>query len=190
MGDSLVQRGWLKYAPTPPPSGLIITMGVDLAISEETTADYTAIVIVGRHPATGMRWVLDAKHERLSFNEVLKFIEQMAAKWRPALINIEAVAFQSAVVTELLRTTNLPVRGMTPGGDKIMRFQPAAARYEQGLIIHGPGLHPYYENELLMFPNGSNDDFEDALVLACGFGQAVFRGASGGHHPSAGYRPR
>ena len=190
MGDSLVQRSWLKYAPAAPIGGLIITMGVDLAISEKTTADYTAIVVVGHHPGTGTRWVLDAKHERLSFNEVLKFIVQMNTKWRPALINIEAVAFQSAVVTELLRTTNLPVRGMTPNGDKVMRFQPAAARYEQGFIIHSSGLHPDFENELLMFPNGANDDFEDALVLACGFGQSVFRAASGGHHPSAGYRPR
>lgn len=189
MGDTLVQRSWLKYAPAPPP-GLTITMGIDLAISEKTTADFTAIVVVGHHPGTGMRWVLDAQREHLSFDKVLLFIQQMASKWRPAMINIEEVSFQSAVVTELLRTTALPIRGMKPYGDKVMRFQPAAARYEQGLIIHAMGLPAFFEQELLMFPNAPHDDLEDALVLACGFGESNFRSASGGHHGSAGYRPK
>ena len=187
MGDTMVARESLRYMP-PVPSGLIITMGVDLAISEKTSADYTAIVVIGLHSATGMRWVLDAQHQRLSFNKVLGFIQQMANKWNPALINIEDVAFQSAVVQEMLRTTPLPVRGMKPYGDKELRFQAAAARYEQGLMIHGRGLDPDFESELLMFPNGVNDDFEDALVLACGFGQTLFRAASGTHHPNGNHR--
>ena len=40
------------------------------------------------------------------------------------------------------------------------------ARYEQGLVYHVPGLPPYFEEELLAFPEGQFKDQCDALGLA------------------------
>jgi len=162
-GGARINRAWLRT--TEPPEVLSITMGVDLAISEKTSADYTAIVVLGR-AANGTIWILDAQRVRAPFYQVLEFIKQMAGKWKPKRIAIEQVQYQAAVIQELLRTTTLPVIGTKPDRDKVTRFQPLESRYEQGFVHHKPGLNPDFERELLSFPVGSHDDMVDAAAYA------------------------
>lgn len=159
-----LKREWIKIGE---PSGVLpVVLGVDLAISTKTaTADYTAIVAMCRD-ASGSVFVLDAQRIRAPFHQVLLFIQQMAAKWRPSVIAIESVQYQAAVVQELLRTTRLPVRGVRPDKDKLTRFLPLVARYEQGLVKHAPGLPGWFEDELLSFPVGEHDDGCDALAYS------------------------
>jgi len=116
--------------------------------------------------ANGKIYVRDAQRLRAPFHQVLQFIQQMADKWHPASIAIEQVQYQAAVVQELLRTTALPVRGIKPDKDKLTRFLPLAARYEQGLVAHSPELPGWFEDELLSFPVGAHDDGCDALAYA------------------------
>ena len=71
-----------------------------------------------------------------------------------------------AVVQELLRKTSLPVKSVRPDRDKVTRFQPLQARYEQGLVTHVRGLMQDFERELLDFPASDHDDMVDALVYA------------------------
>lgn len=160
-----ISRAWLKHEPAPPLESLSITMGVDLAISTKTDADHTAIAVIGRS-SEGTIYVLDVQRIRAPFHEVLKFIESMAGKWNPRTIAIEQVQYQAAVIQELLRTTSLPVIGVKPDRDKVTRFQPLEARYQQGLVVHTPRLLPDFEDELLSFPVGRNDDMVDALAYA------------------------
>lgn len=164
FGGTAVMREWMQYG-TPVMSALTITIGVDLALSTKETADYTAAVVMGREKS-GAIWVLDTQRIRAPFHQVMQFIQQMADKWRPSIISIEEVQFQSAVIQELLRTTSLPVRGVKPDKDKLTRFQPLQARYEQRLVYHAVGLPGYFEDELLSFPVGVHDDIVDALVYA------------------------
>lgn len=165
FGGTVVYRDDLRYGTPPPLNTVTVSMGVDLAISTKTTADYTAIVVLGREKQ-GKIWVLDVARDRVRFHDGQKFIQQMAEKWNPATIRIEEVQFQAAVVQELLRTTTLPVKGAPCDKDKLTRFQPVAARYEQHLIYHAVGLPGYFEDELLSFPVGLNDDMADAEVHA------------------------
>lgn len=164
QSGAVLSAQWLKPTPSIPPLQRIV-MGVDLAISMKSTADYTAAVILGQ-AADGKLFVVDAQRVRAPFNEVLQFIQTMAQKWSPMVIGIEQVQYQAAVVQELLRTTRLPVRGVTPDKDKQTRFLPVAARYEQGLIYHSANLHSTFDKELLAFPLGEHDDQVDALSLA------------------------
>ena len=71
-----------------------VTMGVDLAISTKDGADYTAAVVVARHP-DGRIWVLDAARTRATFQDVLRFVQAMAAKHQPSTILVEQVQFQA-----------------------------------------------------------------------------------------------
>jgi predicted phage terminase large subunit-like protein len=66
----------------------------------------------------------------------------------------------------LLRTTTLPVYGVRPDKDKMTRFLPLLARYEQGLVCHAPSLPGWFEEELLTFPIGDHDDGVDAAAHA------------------------
>ena len=165
FGGTAITREWLQYGQPPDVKSLTITIGVDLALSVKETADYTAAVVMGREKA-GMLWVLDVQRIRAPFHQVMQFIQQMAEKWRPSLVSIEEIQFQSAVIQELLRTTSLPVRGVKPDRDKLTRFQPLQARYEQRLVYHAVGLPGCFEDEMLSFPVGAHDDMVDALVYA------------------------
>ncbi len=158
-----MKRDWLRYGE--PPAGLPVVLGVDLALSVKSDADYSAIVALSR-ATDGTVYVLDAQRIRAPFHQVLQFIQQMGDKWSPTAVAIEQVQYQAAVVQELSRTTRLPVRGIRPDKDKLTRFLPLLARYEQGLVRHVPGLPGAFEDELLSFPVGEHDDLVDALAYA------------------------
>jgi predicted phage terminase large subunit-like protein len=159
LAGVLMRREWLKYGDGTGP----VTLGVDLALSTKQGADYTAIVAL-RRDAQGVIYLVDAQRIQAPFYSVLQFIQQMADKWKPAMIAIEQVQYQAAVVQELLRTTALPVYGIRPDKDKVTRFLPLLARYEQGLVCHSPNLPGWFEEELLTFPMGEHDDGVDAAV--------------------------
>jgi predicted phage terminase large subunit-like protein len=158
-----IKREWLRYGSCP--EGLPTYIGVDLAISTKSEADYTGVAVVSRGD-DGTIYVRDINRTRADFASVLRFIEAMAAKWNPSMIGIEQVQYQAAVVQELLRRTKLPIRGIRPDRDKVTRFAPLEARYEQSQVMHCQGLPAYFEDELLSFPVGRHDDVVDALAYA------------------------
>lgn len=177
LEGALFRRDWIGRQVSPR-SGTRIAMGVDLALSNKQSADYTAIVVVARDE-WGKIFVLDAVRERVDFPSALRLIRNVADKWNPSAIAIEQVAYQAVVVQELLRSTTLPIRGVTPDKDKVTRAQPLALRYEQGLVHHAQ-LPSWFEDELLAFPQSQHDDAVDALVYAY---QAVMRMTISGDVP-------
>lgn len=165
FGAGLVKPDQIVEAPPPP--GLPVVLGVDLAISERDGADFTAIVAMSRSPADGLIYIIEAERHRGPFNEILERIKAAAARHRPEIIAIEQTQFQAAVVQELARTTTLPVRGVRPDRDKVTRFAPLLTRYEQRLVRHDPARVPaWFRDELLSFPAGAHDDGVDAAAHA------------------------
>lgn len=162
---ALLRREWLKLSEAPQLHELEVSVGVDLAISTKDGADWTAAVALGRS-SNGSLFVLDAARTRAPFHEVLRFIQSFAARWNPSCVAVEQVQYQAAVVTELLRTTDLPVIGIRPDRDKVTRFTGIQARFEQGMVHLVPGLMPEFTRELLGFPVADHDDMVDALVYA------------------------
>lgn len=158
-----VKREWLRY--TDRPRIVSVAMGVDLAVSLREEADYTAIVVVGED-AQGTLYVLDAFRDKLLFNDILATIKAFARKWSPSVIAIEKVQAQAYVAQELLRTTDLPIDTVTPERDKLSRFMPVEGKLEHGYIHLTRDLPAIFEDELLAFPNGQNDDMVDAFVYA------------------------
>jgi hypothetical protein len=92
-----------------------------------------------------------------------------------ARLNIEATTFQATFVTELMRLTHLPARGVHPDRDKVSRSWTLAARLEGGKVFFlrdAPGLADF-EEELVAFPNGTHDDQVDAAVYGADLGAPV-----------------
>lgn len=161
------------------PSGMKLYQGVDLAISMKENSDYTAIVTVGVDDATGLVWIVDAERRRVGFRGALDFIREKAMRWKPVDIAVEVVQYQAAVVEELLRSTDLPVRKVRPDKDKLTRAQSLITRYENLVVWHSADLPADFTNELLSFgPDCEHDDFVDAAVYAYmltgDFGRATF----------------
>jgi predicted phage terminase large subunit-like protein len=157
------------------PTGLPVVIGVDLAISEKSSADWTAICAIGRDPVTGTVYIKEVERHRCAFNEVLTRIKEAAARHNPRSILIEQTQYQAAVVQELCRTTTLPVQGVKPDRDKLTRFAPLLTRYEQRMVRHDPsGVPAWFRDELLSFPEGEHDDGVDAAAYAfAGIGQQI-----------------
>jgi predicted phage terminase large subunit-like protein len=159
-----VKREWLKYFDKQPDK-LDVVLGVDLAISLKTDADYTAACVLGR-AKDGNIYVLAQERVRASFGEQQIFIKQMAEKWKPRLIAVEQVAYQAAMVQQLQATTKLTVRGFKTTKDKITRFAPLEARFEHGQVLLASDLPSYFESELLEFPVSAHDDCVDSMSIA------------------------
>jgi len=91
-------------------------IGVDLAISSSTGADYTVIFVMGLDKY-GNRWVLDIiRHKGLGFQQQLSLIKAAGRKYDPDLIFIESNQMQRVFGDELIRTTSLPIRKFTTTG--------------------------------------------------------------------------
>ncbi|CAK0750745.1 phage terminase large subunit [Gammaproteobacteria bacterium] len=165
IGAGLVKPEYL-IAAIPPP-GLPVVLGVDLAISEKSSADWTVIVAMTRDPSSGLIYIIEAERHQAAFNDVLNAIKAAAARHKPIMIAIEQTQYQAAVIQELARTTHLPVRGIRPDRDKLTRFAPLLTRYEQKMVRHDPsGTPAWLRDELLSFPEGQHDDGVDAAAYA------------------------
>lgn len=150
-----------------------IIMAVDPAISEKTTADYFAIVVIGIDHQ-GEIWILDIFQDRIGdidvqVAKVLEFVDQ----WKPDRVKVEAVAYQAGLARQIQRTAAergkyAPVFKVTPDKDKFRRAVIHSANFA-GNLVHIRTDHPFSEAfimQLLDFPVGKNDDMFDAYMHA------------------------
>ena len=177
VDGTLVRNNMINVGAAP--SNIVWHMGVDLAISTKTHADYTAIAIVGRDKETGVVYIRDVWRGQIGMHESIQQVSRMAETYSVERIYVEEVGYQAAFKQELTRTTSLPVAGITPAkfktmtkgvpqmaSDKVRRFMPLLSRYEQGLVVHDSRMNKLYADELLAFPDGEHDDMVDAVVYA------------------------
>ena len=161
-----IKREWLKTHNGQECTAYYI--GVDLAISQKETADYTAIVVIGT-TKDGEVIVVEADHFRAQFQEIGRKIIAAEQRWNARVVAVESNQAQAWMVQELKRNTKMNVVGVRADRDKVIRFQPVEARYEQGLVYHSPHINPEFTEELLSFtgtPQDKHDDFIDALGYA------------------------
>lgn len=144
-----------------------IIVGIDLAISEKQTADYTAMVILGK-TEKGNVYVLDYINERLTFNKQINLIENLVSKWTPNEVVIEQIAYQAALIDELRRRGGLKIIPITPTRDKVARAYLVSGTVESRLVhFKQNGMSDVTDN-LTIFPDGEHDDITDAFVYALG----------------------
>ena len=144
-----------------------IVIGIDLAISEKQTADYTAMLILGKS-AKGNIYVLDYVNKRLTFNSQVELIENLVAKWTPNEVVIEQVAYQAAMIDELRRRGGLKVIPITPTRDKVARAYLVSGMVESRLVHFKQKGQSDVTDDLTIFPDGEHDDITDGFVYAIG----------------------
>lgn len=165
LEDAIMNPEWIKYRDVEINQPV---MAVDLAITKNDKSDFTAIVVMQKDN-DGNIFIIDVERRKLSFNEIINFINEKAEKYKPIKIGIEKVQFQTAVIQEMIRTSNYNIVGMKPDADKVTRFGGLAKRYEQGLIYHSNKLPQYFEHELLNFTGNSKLDDHDDMVDAASY---------------------
>ena len=135
---------------------------VDTAETIRERSDYTVVATWAVSPDRDLV-LLDRVRVRVETPDIMPLLQQVNAKWQPGYIGVEGKAvFQAA------RRAGLPVRELKADTDKCTRAQPAAPRLAAG-TVYFPAMAPWlreFEDELLVFPNGANDDQVDCLSYA------------------------
>lgn len=141
---------------------------VDVASRKTETADYTVIATWLITP-DGELVLRDLVRERMTSPEQQKAIKAAHTQWRYEAIHIESVAYQLALVQQLL-PQGIPAMPFNPnGGDKVARATTAAIFYAAGMVYHplASAWLGEFEEELLLFPKAEHDDMVDVVSMAC-----------------------
>lgn len=154
------------------PNIVRLAIGVDLAISQSDTADYTAICGVALCE-DGKFYVLGIKYGRWLFNETLAqtYAYYMALRAQfpehSPQLGIEDVAYQRAAIEEVQRRYQLPVNPIRHGGqDKRARLEVLSPYFEQGQVLFPAKGCENLTDQLIGFGIEPHDDLVDAFEMA------------------------
>lgn len=150
-----------------------IIMAVDPAISEKTTADYFAIVVIGIDHQ-GHIWELDKFRDRIGdIDRQIDLAIDYGVQWKVDKLKVESVAYQAGLARAIRkraaeRGVHLPVLEVKPDRDKFRRAVIHSANFAGGLV-HLREDHPLFDAfvaEILNFPMAEHDDMFDAYMHA------------------------
>lgn len=158
------------------PDALNVVMCVDLAVSMASTADYTAISVVGMDSEWNL-YVVDYLRGKWRPHEVVKAIFEMQSKWKPRTVGMEVNGFQRtykmAVEEEMkMRGNYFSIEEVNNGPDKSKeaRIKSLEPFYREGKVLHAGWMKgKEMEVELMQFPKGRHDDVIDSMCMALNF---------------------
>jgi len=153
--------------PSNIPGGLRIFMGIDLAISQQQSADHFSIVVIGMDEDKN-RYVLDYYDDQLRFGDQTKKIIAFYEKWDPIRACIETNAYQQAQYQNLKdEDKDIRLTPVNQDKDKVSRAWKLTSLFEEGKMFFkkGGSIHLFIE-QLVLFPSYRYDDLFDALDLA------------------------
>lgn len=169
--SQIFKREYFKYFDTKlKTDGMSVYTCVDLASSKKATADQTAVVTVAVSPEN--HWfILDVDSGRYDPTETMDAIFRAVTKWRPLLVGIESVAYQSVlkhfIEKEMpMRNSFFRIEPLKANNQKELRVGAMQPRFTTGTVWFRAlaGWVEDIERELLAFPHGLHDDIIDALA--------------------------
>lgn len=158
------------------PEGLHVVMAVDLAISQRTDADKTAIAVLGMDKNWGL-YVLDYIKGQWTPSQIVENVFQVQSRWQPHVVGMETNGFQrtlrTAVEEEMRRRQQyFGIEEIRNGPDTIKnnRIKSLEPFYRRMNVHHALWMKgKEMETELLTFPKGKYDDIIDAMAMALPF---------------------
>jgi predicted phage terminase large subunit-like protein len=168
---SLVRRDWFRrYDRDDLPDAFDeVLQSWDTANVASHFADWSVCTTWGRLGKA--LYLLHVHREKLSFPELVRCVRRLDEKWRPDLVLVEDQASGTQVV-QLMREQGMTrMRAVKPKCDKETRLVNQTAVIEAGFVWL-PKDASWVENylhELVVFPNGRNDDQVDSTSQALAY---------------------
>lgn len=172
-GDQVINPEWIQYYKELPPDNDLsyVATGVDLAISEKETADYTAMVsakIYRKDSKLIIHILPNPINERLSFPatiEKIKLLSEAIADGYSSHVYIESVAYQQAAVQQLIKEGCYAEAVQIHGQDKRARLILTTALLQNGQILFPEKGAEELIRQLLGFGIEKWDDLADAFTI-------------------------
>lgn len=170
--DQVIHREWIQYyEDLPKRRGAYhgVFMGVDLAISQKETADYTAMVsALISHEENFCVYILpNIINKRMNFPETIKQIKEISdanKKVYSSYILVEEVGYQKAVIDQLTHDS-LNVEGVKISTDKRSRLISISAMIQSGKIKFPKHGAEALIRQIVGFGVERHDDLVDAFTL-------------------------
>jgi predicted phage terminase large subunit-like protein len=144
-------------------------IGIDLAISEEERADFSAFLVAGMDQ-DGVLHVVDGILDRMDSREIIQTILDLNKRYKPEFIAIEKEKITKAIGPYLreamIKQNQYPIMiEIQPSKDIQLRARSWQGRMRAGTVKFHKGGDWYadYEAQLTTFPRSAKDDY----VAAC-----------------------
>lgn len=187
--EKRVHPTWIRYWQESPLESWPLIVAIDTATSQKTSADWTGFVVLRVSPDSAKIKVLDAFHRRVTFPDKIRIVQQLAKKYAlrlsEDLVIIELASGGRELAEWLVVNTKLPVRGVSPRGNKLDRLDRITPLVESGCVEFAPYMNPQHAEhgasedgsliqELLDIPLAEHEDIADAFVHAVRFASLSF----------------
>lgn len=172
--DQVIYPEWLHFYDDLPDKSHKAYRGtyaaVDLAISSEDAADYTAVVqarVYGRYDKLKIYILPNPLNKKINFPaqvELLKDIKKTQMPRSDDLLFVESVAYQEAL-PQMLQVHGVQAKAIKPKGDKRTRLALTSTSIKSGLVkFPRQGCEELIE-QLVGFGIERHDDLADAFSL-------------------------
>ena len=174
----VVQPEWIRcYRDMPQREGnpryQMTLTGIDLAISKETSADFTAMVSLSAFQDADGTWSAyihsDPVNERLDFPEArtrIKNVSMSVGIGNATPIYIESVGYQKSMVQDLQHDGFPAEEFQVHGQDKRMRLSLVTHLIKNGIVQFPERRCEKLINQLIGFGTERHDDLADAFAIA------------------------
>lgn len=177
--DQVVHRDWIKYYDDLPGEKVeekikfrFMAVGVDLAISQRSSADYTSMVVFkvyGYEKSLRLFVLPQIINKRLTSPQTIEKIKELHTiygKDNTMKFYIESVAYQASLI-DLLKQENVPAEeAKLNGQDKRSRIASITHLIQAGKILFPRKGAEILINQLVNFGVEKHDDVADAFTLA------------------------
>ncbi len=163
----LVELPWFKRYSKDPKEVLFhadqIIQSWDTASKTEEMHDYT--VCTTWAVEENQFSLLHVLRKKMEYPLLKETMIAHAEAWESDAILIEDKASGQALIQDIRNETTLPIVAITPVVNKIIRFSAQTAKIEAGCVSLPKKADwlETFEHEMLIFPNGRNDDQCDSL---------------------------
>ena len=171
--DAVILREWIKYYDCLPEGKNLryIATGIDLAISKNSSADYTAMVsakIYGYGSDLKIYILPHPVNERLNFPQTVERAKLLSTSYGngyPTKLFIEDVGYQKSLIEELERQ-GYPAEGVKVAGqDKRERLTLTTPQIKNGDILFPKKGCEDLIGQLVGFGYETHDDLADAFAI-------------------------
>lgn len=171
--EQVVQPQWIQtYATLPNQPLRQIAIGIDLAISEKESADYTAMVagyVYGYGNETTIYILPHPTNARLTYPEQVEHIKAFHTAHKQKCwwvkIYIEDVGYQRALV-QAFDTSRYDVVGVQTGrSDKTARLRLTTSFIKEGRVLFPETGCDHLIEQMVRFGKETHDDLADAFAM-------------------------